>query len=131
MKDSGITLKLDPQTDVQKLVAMRKSNQTELTLNAVSSDLFDVTDVATTIFTGNGLYTNPKVDSLITEANKTIDASKRLVITKEISRTVMADVAWIPLYSSSINSAFTKKNYTITHDWYADLGVYFWKGYSQ
>ena len=131
LKEGGITIKLDPQEEIQDFIAKRKANQTELTLNAYASDVLDVVDVASATFTGNNLYSNPKVEQLIAEANKTLDASKRLATTKEISRILMKDIAWVPLYTASINSSMTKKNYVLNRDFYGDLGYYFWKGYSQ
>jgi peptide/nickel transport system substrate-binding protein len=126
---SGITITLDPFKELPAFREKKKAGKTELSLSAFSSDLLDVVDVVA--FAGNGLNTNPKVLALVDDANKTLDASKRLEKSKEISRTLMADVAWVPLYTSFINSAITNKNYMLTKDYYGDIGYYFWKGYSQ
>jgi peptide/nickel transport system substrate-binding protein len=77
-------------------------------------------------------YHNPKVDSLIEDANSTLNTSSRIKDMQQIAQIVYNDKPVIPLYSHSRNYIYNNKNYVLNTD-LADLSIsnYFWKVYQR
>ncbi len=103
--EAGITLKLDGITDGSALDAKTFGGQAQMWFASYTSDLIDLTDVVSQIFQGKN-YDNSKVDSLQTQANQTFDQAKRLATLQEESRTLMDDVAWLPLFPAQLTWAY-------------------------
>ena len=58
--------------------------------------------------TNRGRYSNPEVDALVVEAQKTIDDGKREELLRKASKLAMADFAVIPLHFEITPWAFKK-----------------------
>ncbi|MGY0400305.1 MAG: ABC transporter substrate-binding protein, partial [Ostreibacterium sp.] len=56
-----------------------------------------------------GLYSNPKLDNLVNQANIELDPEKRSVILKEVSKIEYDDVAFIPLHWQNLSWGYNKK----------------------
>ncbi len=72
-------------------------------------------------------YNNPKVESLLNEANGTLDTSTRIKDMKDVATIVNDDKPIIPLYTQN-RRYYIKKQYNATGDMpsYSN-SVYFWK----
>lgn len=103
--EAGITLKLNGISDGATLDATMYGGKSQLWFASYTSDLIDLTDVVAQIFQGKN-YDNKTVDDLQTQASQTFDQAKRLSILQQESRTLMNDVAWIPLFPSTLTWAY-------------------------
>jgi peptide/nickel transport system substrate-binding protein len=45
-----------------------------------------------------GIYSNPALDSLVSEASRTMDPGRRLVLLKKAVNMAIQDIPWVPLY---------------------------------
>ena len=101
VRDAGITLELNPaspDTYGDDIV----SGKYQMFFLGNSSVLNDLSDVVTENFQGSN-YDNPEVDSLLKQADQTLDGATRLKILQQISRKLSDDVAAIPFYTLSAN----------------------------
>jgi ABC-type transport system substrate-binding protein len=71
-------------------------------------------------------YTSPVLDDLLMQAEKTLDPTKRLKNLEDASKLVIDDVAEIPIYSRTDNTAYDP-TLVIHRDSY--IGTYFWQVY--
>ncbi len=127
LKEAGITLKPDPQGD-STYDDVVFGGKAETFFTGTSTDVLDGSDVFANDFSGDN-YKTDEVDALIDKANQTLDEAARLSILQEISRKLMADYAWAPLYISRYNWIIDK-SYVFSRDQAgAPLGINFWKVY--
>lgn len=126
LKDVGIIVKLDVQSDVSVLQARVTKGDFDALYAAQGSTFADASDVFAFNF-GLPFYTNDQISKLMDQANSTIDQAKRLDLFKQISKLGMDDTATIPLYINQPNWAMNKP-FVMTQDLLtSDLGVYFYK----
>jgi len=127
--EGGITLKAIAY-DIDQINTDVLAGKFDLWGYAWNTQLLDASDVFTSAFQGK-VYTNPAIDAQIATANKTLDAAKRLGILQNISKDLMDDVAWIPLYSR-LEHWVVPTNYVIQRDWPGEaFGVNFASVYSK
>lgn len=131
LKEAGITLTLDPQTDVSVLGKKAFSGQTDMYFVSYSTDTLDAMEAFTTFYQGAN-YSSATIDELITQANKTLDAEMRLSLLKQIAQAGASDVALIPLYNSASTLSIYAPSYHMEVDVPGvNLGVNFYKVYAR
>ena len=130
LAEVGITIKPDVSSDVAAIENKIGNGQAEIWFGSYASDVLDSIDVFTANFQGAN-YKKPETDLLITEASQTLDPTKRLEILQSISKKLMDDVAWVPLYSNTVHW-LVDPSYVFTRDVPGNnFGVYFWKTYAK
>lgn len=131
LKEIGVTLRPDPQDQVKNLAAKAFGGKADTFFITVSSDLIDGSDVFDS-YGENANYSNEDVRKLMDQAKKTLDATKRLKILKEISRKLAADVNVVTIYSPVSESMISDQSIAISRDVPGNsLGVYFRKAYAK
>lgn len=127
-KEVGITLKHDP---IPRGTDKFTEGLTQSYYLGYASDLLDMSDViGGTLQTKN--YNNPEVNELSQEANKVFDAPQRAVLLRRLSKKIMDDIAFIPLFNGKAGYLLDKP-YVLNIDIPAASypGVYFWRVYEK
>lgn len=128
----GITIKLDPQTDASRLGAIALGGKTDAFTLTQTSDILDSSDVLSS-FDDTPNYHNQAVIDLVTKAQGTLDAQKRIAVLQQANQTMAEDAGVIPLYTlDDKNSIIYDPSYVVQRDIENnDLGIYFWKVYAK
>ena len=130
LKEAGITVKLDGFDDPEVLTKKTDTGGSEINFSRYETDTLDAMQVFTDNFQ-NANYDNPAINKLIVQANKTLDPAKRLSLLQDISKLLMDDVAWVPLYSYTTHWMHDP-TIVITKDLPGTtIGAYFWKVYAK
>jgi peptide/nickel transport system substrate-binding protein len=131
LAEAGITVNLDPQTEVKTLAAKAYSGGTDAYIFTTSSDIEDGSDIlAQLINTPN--YTNQTVTDLLAKAQDTANSSTRLGYLKAASRSMSTDLGVEPIYTETGNQIIYDPSFVIQRDLSnTSLGVYFWKVYAK
>lgn len=131
LKEANITAVDDSIPEAEVLIDKAYGGKSQVYFASYSSDVFDAIDVISLFFKDTPNYSNPKVNELIAKANTTIDTSKRLATLQELSKVLMDDMAWIPLYLPQFAWA-VDSSYVLPLDQLGgSLGVYFWQVYQK
>lgn len=128
----GINITLDPQTDPTQLGPIVFGGKTDATLLTQTSDILDSSDALST-FDDTPLYSNQQVVDLVSKAQSTLDASKRISYLEQANKAMADDVGVIPLFvQADKNSIIYNPSYVVQRDIENnDLGIYFWKVYAK
>lgn len=131
LKEAGITLRAEEFDDGNKFFDYVFGGTTaQAYLAGYSSDFLDLSDVVQVNFQTDN-YSNETINKLLEQAAGEYDSAKRLEINKQISRTLMSDVAWIPLYVGTHSWAY-RGDLVFSRDVpSADLGTYFFNNYQK
>lgn len=130
LAEANIKVKLDGFDDPEALTKKTDSGGSEINFSSYATDTLDAMQVFTDNFQ-NANYSNPTVNKLIVQANKTLDPAKRLETLQSISKLLMDDVAWVPLYAYTTYWMYDPA-YVITKDLPGTtIGTYFWKVYAR
>ncbi len=126
----GIRITLDPLADDQR--SKLDSDKVQLSYSGYASDILDLSDVATFGFQNNN-YNNASINRTLTQANRTFDPAARLVLLQEVSKKLMDDVAYVPIYNGISPYLLDKSSYDLPLDIpsAAYPGVYFWRIYEK
>ena len=104
----------------------------DITTEGDTSATVDGLDILTDLLEGNKNYSNPQVDSLITQAGSTLNASSRINEMQQVATIVANDKAMVPLYTQTRAYVLTKPNYVLKADLPdLDTSVYFWQAYQK
>lgn len=129
LKPIGIRLQLDPQTDTSVLGDKVFGGQTDLWFASYATDILDSSDVFNKFFRDSPNYSNPVATKLIDTANGTFDRTIRQQQLQNITKILMDDVAWVPLYAKT-GAVAASKPLVFTRDVPGiGVGVFFWKVY--
>ncbi len=127
---AGITLKLDGYDDTDILGEKILNGDLAMDFNHYATDTLDAMQVFVDNFQ-TAKYNNPTINKVIAKANTTLDSAKRLELLQTISKMLMDDVAWIPLYSYTTYWLYDP-SYVITQDLPGTtIGAYYWKVYAK
>lgn len=130
MAKIGVTLKLDLQPPSAALLSKISAGQTDMWYQTFSSDFLDAAEVFHYFYQSKN-YSNPTIDSLLSQATTTIDAAKRLSLLEQVSKLGADQVGAVPVYTR-VNDWLSDKPYVITQDQPSiDIGAYFWKVYAK
>ncbi len=130
LAEANITLVSDAIVESQTLGERVFGGDTQMYFLSYATDLLDASDVFANNFQGPN-YQNDELDRLLAEANIIFDPAKRLDVLQRISKIIMDDIAWAPLYRSAENYMMDKP-YVLKKDLpNTDLGTYFWQAYAQ
>ncbi len=133
LAESGITVVLDPQTEVKPLAAKANGGLTDAYFSTYSSEIFDASDILGS-FTGsdNKNYDNPAIDALLTKAASTLNESTRLGYLKQATHLMSTDLGVVPIFSESGDQIIYDPSFVIQRDIAsANLGIYFQKVYAK
>lgn len=131
LKEANITALDDSIPEAEVLIDKAYGGKSQVYFASYSSDVFDAIDVTSLFFKDTPNYSNAKVNELIAKANTTIDASKRLATLQELSKVLMDDMAWIPLYLPQFAWAVDPTYVMPLDQLGGSLGVYFWQVYQK
>ena len=110
------------------------SHKYDLSYSTNLSDFYDASDIITINLTKEGTiasYDNPTVNDLLAKASQEFDAAKRIKIMQEVSRTLMNDVATIPI-RTPLKAMLLRSNYNAPFDLPdSSIGAYLYKFYQQ
>jgi ABC-type transport system substrate-binding protein len=97
-----------------------------------SSDILDSSDVLST-FDDTPIYSNKSVVDLVTQAQGTLDASKRITYLQQANKAMADDIAAVPLFTQADNNSIVyDPSYVVQRDIENNnLGVYFYKVYAK
>src|SRR3990167_2710487 len=128
LKEAGITLTLDPQGD-ETYDDVVYGGGAEMFFAGSSASNLDANAVFTSEFRDTPNFSDKDINAAIDDAAKTLDQEKRLAILQKISKDLMDQQRWVPLYTPT-SSLIVKNTYVINRDVNGTgLGVYFWKVY--
>lgn len=129
---AGITLKLDPQTDLKAMIHKAVGGQTDLYYQSFGSDLIDSSDVMSALVIDTNTYKNPQLDTLYNQLSVTMDSAKRLQLMQQANKMIMDDMAVIPMYvPDSAYFWLQKPNIHAPQQMMTGMmGTYFWQAYS-
>ncbi len=123
----GFNIKLTSVGDLGALINRITAGQGDIFFLSYNSNTLDGLDIVSTVVAGTKNYSNSELDSLITQANATIDPSTRITILQKIEQLVSKDVPTVPLYSETRTFAQLKP-YVVNVDLPAlATGTYFWQ----
>lgn len=94
----GITVKEDPQTDLDVLGNKVQNGLTDMYYNSLGTSLADATDFIAPVVSADTFYNNPAISQLFAQSSQTLDPAKRLELLKQVSDKMVADRADFPLY---------------------------------
>jgi peptide/nickel transport system substrate-binding protein len=130
-KEAGITLVLDPQTEIKNLGAKAQGGKTDMYFLTSATDILDASDVLSQ-YADSANYKNQEVIDLLGLAQKTLDPAKRLGYLKQASHKMAVDVATVPVFSPISTSIIYDPSYVIQRDIAnGSNGIYFWKVYAK
>ncbi len=110
----GIKIKYVPYKDSESLNDYTRQNKYDVQGYGWDTQILDASDIISQAFQ-SPTYDNPAIDAKLKTANSTIDEAKRLAMMQDISKDLMDDVAWIPMYSR-LQHFIVPKNYVINRD---------------
>jgi peptide/nickel transport system substrate-binding protein len=126
LKQAGITATLDLHTDFDEFINYFTDGKAEMYDIVYTSDTLDGLD----IYESNLLpayYANSAVNTLLSQASATTDASKRLKQLQDVATIVNQDIPVVPLNTQD-DIYYTDKDYVIRQDMPSSLmSVYFYK----
>lgn len=130
LKAVGVTVKLDVQADAQKVATEGRAGAYDAYWGVDSSSYNDAADVYARELQSKN-YSNPSVDSFLSQAGATLNQTDRLNALQQAIKTAMNDTAIIPLYNSQQLWFTTNSSLVMSQDFLkTDFGVYFYKAYS-
>lgn len=130
LKPIGITVKLDPQADANKVKSDGAAGKFDAYLDSDSSQYNDASDVYAREFQSKN-YINPTIDSALSQAAATLNQTDRFNSLQQAVKTAMDDTALIPLYNSQQAWFSSNKSLVMAQDILKnDYGIYFYKVYS-
>jgi len=133
LAESGITVVLDPQTEVKTLSAKAYGGGTDAFFITFSSEIFDASDILSS-FTGSDNKNNddPAIDALLAKAGTTLNESQRLNYLKQATHLMSQSLAVEPIFSESGDQIIYDPSFVIQRDVAStNLGIYFQKVYAK
>jgi ABC-type transport system substrate-binding protein len=131
LAEAGITVNLDPQTEVKTLAAKAEGGGTDAFFQTESSDIFDASDVLNN-YVDTPNYANPAISALLTKASSTLDQATRLGYLQQSMKLFTEDVGVVPVYTVKSGSLVYEPSYVITRDIEGiNLGIYFQNVYAK
>ncbi|MFI5240709.1 MAG: ABC transporter substrate-binding protein [Candidatus Saccharimonadia bacterium] len=103
---AGITVKLDPQTQIAAIGQKVSTGKAEMWWEAENSSILDLSDVVTSTLYKSVTYDNPTLDSLTDQAAATFDSSTRLKILQNLSATIATDIPAVPMNVAAYNYVY-------------------------
>lgn len=100
LKQVGITVTIDKHEDFDEFINYFSSGKAEMFTIAYASDTLDGLDVYNTTLSADN-YNNPKVTSLLDQANMAVNPATRLKLLQQVSTIVDQDAAVVPFGSTS------------------------------
>lgn len=100
LAEAGITVVLDPQTEVSILANKARNGGTDAYFQTVSSDILDASDVIKNA-ADNANFTDEKALNFLKQAQATLNAQKRLTFLKQASRALVDSQAVVPVYADT------------------------------
>ena len=129
----GVTVNEDPQTSFDTLGAKVVGGLTDMYYNSLATSLVDASDyISPIIGDSNKFYNNPAITKVFTQANQTLDPTKRLALMKQVSDMMVADRADLPLYVIGATYFEVSKNIVVNPvDPAGLLGTHFNQAYGE
>jgi len=131
LEAAGFTIKPMPVDDLTTLTNDAASGKYDMYSYTYDSSFQDGQDILSGVLEDNQDYTNPQIDSLLTQTGNTLDQASRIQLMQKVATIVNTDKPVIPMYVLNRPYAITKP-YVIKSDMPGMVtGVYFWKVYQQ
>lgn len=126
----GFNVKISSVPDLNTLVSLGLSGQTDIYYLGDSTDTLDGLQLINDIVTAAGPdYNNSIVTNLADQAGATLDATARITILQKIARQVASDIPDVPLFNDTRNVALTKPYHVQVDIPSVEAGIYFWQTY--
>ena len=134
LEQIGVKLEYNIVKSFNEFTDATLSYKYDLSYSTNLSDFYDASDIITINLTKDGTiasYDNATVNSLLAKAAQEFDAAKRIKIMQEVSRTLMDDVATIPI-RTPLKAMLLRTNYNAPFDLPdSSIGAYLYKFYQQ
>ncbi len=114
LAEVGVTLTLNPTSDVKQLGPVVFGGKTDMSFITYSTDILDGSDILESWYRSGPLYDNPEIDSLLDENAKTFDQAKRIELMQAANRKASEDVAMVPLFKQGSSYVITKPEYKVS-----------------
>ncbi len=112
--EAGITIKTQLYDNIEKYESDIAAGKLQFWGYSINTTLLDASDGYAKAYMDQD-YSNSTVSDLLTQANSTLDQTKRLQILQELSKTLIDDVAFIPMYSR-IQHFYATPSFQIARD---------------
>lgn len=126
LKEANITLQVDFHENFDEFLDYFIGGNAEMYSIIYSSDFLDGLDMYQTTLPPE-YYSNPELDSILSQAGETVDPAKRLKLLQDAAVIIDKDVAAVPLFTQD-TLWLMDKDYEMVQDMPSSfLSVYFYK----